>query len=181
MAKATEADLDAALKITQIITDLEKRCMPSSEEGEFAGHFDRNDPEQCMTALHAILNAAYKGNLFRVTFGMVVVIDPRNELVDPDADTLEVHPKVKAALEAGEWQPIDTAPKDGTEVLLMVERRAGMTGCSLVGHYMQGGHCIEDHPPISAGWYFWNGCMFDTAAKPTHWLPLPSAPEKDNG
>jgi len=98
MAKATEADLDAALKITQIISDLEKRQMPSSDEGEFEGHFDRNDPEQCMTALNAILDAAYKGNLFRVTFGMVVVLDPRNELVDPDADTLEVHPKVMAAL-----------------------------------------------------------------------------------
>ena len=74
------------------------------------------------------------------------------------------------------WQPIETAPKDGTEVLLAVGLRAGIPGTCLVGHYMKGGHCIEDHPPINAGWYFWNGCMFDEASKPTHWMPLPEVP-----
>lgn len=71
------------------------------------------------------------------------------------------------------WQPIDTAPKDGREVLLRVELRAGIPGKMLVGHYMQGGHCVEDHPPIEQGWYFWNGCNFDRAAKPLFWMPLP--------
>lgn len=72
-----------------------------------------------------------------------------------------------------DWQPIETAPKDGTEVLLLVERRAGVPGKMLVGHYQPGGHCIEDHPPIDQGWYFWNGRMFDLASKPTHWASLP--------
>ena len=71
------------------------------------------------------------------------------------------------------WRPIDTAPRDGSEVLLRVKVRAGISGKCLVGHYMKGGHCIEGHPPISAGWYFWNGSFFDSAAGPTHWLPLP--------
>jgi hypothetical protein len=74
------------------------------------------------------------------------------------------------------WQPMDTAPKNGDEVLLMVKRRAGIEHCQLVGHYMEGGHCIEDHPPIAAGWYFWNGCMFDKAAEPLWWMPLPAVP-----
>ena len=72
-----------------------------------------------------------------------------------------------------EWQPIATAPKDGREVLLLVERRAGVRHGMLVGHYMPGGYCIEDHPAIDEGWYFWSGSMFDYAAKPTHWMPLP--------
>ena len=79
------------------------------------------------------------------------------------------------------WKPIETAPKDGSEVLLLVERRAGIPGKMLVGHYMPGGHCIEDHPAIDQGWYFWNGCMFDRASKPTHWKPLPSAPRMTEG
>ena len=74
------------------------------------------------------------------------------------------------------WQPMQTAPKDGSEVLLAVEQRAGMPGRYLVGHWMPGGHCIEDHPPIDRGWYFWNGSMFDEASKPTHWMPLPDVP-----
>jgi len=68
---------------------------------------------------------------------------------------------------------MDSAPKDGREVILKVARRAGISGCFLVGHYMPGGHCIEDHPAIAAGWYFWNGLMFDKAADPIGWCPLP--------
>ena len=77
------------------------------------------------------------------------------------------------------WLPIETIPKDGHgdpkpgEFLLLVERRAGVSGKCLVGHWMPGGLCIEDHPPIARGWYFWNGSMFDKASEPTHWMPLP--------
>jgi len=73
------------------------------------------------------------------------------------------------------WQPMKTALRDGTELLLAVERRAGISGRCLVGHYMPGGHCVEDHPPIAEGWYFWNGSMFDKASKPIAWMPLPEA------
>ena len=72
-----------------------------------------------------------------------------------------------------DWQPIETVPLDGREVLLKVEYRAGIPGKCLVGHYMRGGHYIEDHPPIDQGWYFWNGRMFDTASKPIAWMSLP--------
>lgn len=77
-----------------------------------------------------------------------------------------------------QWKPMSTAPKDGREVLLLVKMRAGIPGKMLVGHYMLGGHCIEDHPPIEAGWYFWNGRIFDWASEPTHWCELPKPPEE---
>lgn len=76
--------------------------------------------------------------------------------------------KMRAAL-----YPMETAPKDGSEVVLQVRLRAGISGKYLVGHYMPGGNCIEDHPPIEGGWYFWNGCMFDRAAEPVGWMPIP--------
>lgn len=69
--------------------------------------------------------------------------------------------------------PMNTAPLNGCEVILQVEMRAGIPGKYLIGHYMRGGHCIEDHPPIEAGWYFWNGLMFDKAAEPIGWMPIP--------
>lgn len=73
-----------------------------------------------------------------------------------------------------EWQPMGTAPKDGTEVLIHVERRAGIRDGIVVGHYMPGGYCIEDHPAIDEGWYFFSGSMFDKASKPIRWMPLPA-------
>lgn len=69
--------------------------------------------------------------------------------------------------------PMDSAPLDGTEVVLRVKTRAGCRGKYLVGHYMPGGHCIDDHPPIASGWYFWNGREFDYAAEPEGWMSLP--------
>lgn len=76
-------------------------------------------------------------------------------------------------MSASKFMSMDSAPKDGREVILKVAHRAGIPGRFLVGHYMGGGNCIEDHPPIAAGWYFWNGCMFDKAAEPIGWCPLP--------
>ena len=56
-----------------------------------------------------------------------------------------------------DWQPIDTAPKDGTEVLLWWFRR------HVVGSYVAGGWTDE-----SLGQY---------DVSPTHWMPLPEPPE----
>lgn len=76
------------------------------------------------------------------------------------------------------WTSMDAAPQDGTEVLLRVRRpntAAGLPGgYHVVGHFIAGGHCIEDHPPVKRGWYFWNGRMFDLAAEPIEWHPLPT-------
>jgi hypothetical protein len=71
------------------------------------------------------------------------------------------------------WKPMETAPQDGREVLLTVKMRAEINGNQLVGHYMPGGHCIEDPPPAASGWYFWNGMMFDNASEPIAWTELP--------
>ncbi len=104
MARATEADVQAALDITRIIGEIEKGYMPDldgeEDDAEGVTFFDRDDPEQCQRVLGAILNAADKGSIFRVVFGMTVVLDPKNELLDPDADTIEMHPKIIAALAA---------------------------------------------------------------------------------
>ena len=76
-------------------------------------------------------------------------------------------------LKENQWQPMDSVPKDGTEILLKVEFRANISGKCLVGHYMPEGSYCDEHPPIAEGWYFWNGYMFDKASKPTHWMKLP--------
>ena len=65
-----------------------------------------------------------------------------------------------------DWQPIETAPKDGTQCLGFVPSYyQGKGGCALVlwlnGQWMDG-----------KAW----------ACKPTHWMPLPPPPRSiENG
>jgi hypothetical protein len=74
--------------------------MPSDDDSEELEFFDRDDAEQCQRVVGMLLDATRHTSLFRVVFGMAVVLDPQNELLDPDADTIEKHPKIIAALEA---------------------------------------------------------------------------------
>lgn len=76
----------------------------------------------------------------------------------------------------GQWQTIDTAPKDGTTVLL------GWAGsCSDVGFYYRG----TPRPLFTeAGWF----CLVDVGnlriadpCFPSHWMPLPDPPCEDIG
>lgn len=63
-----------------------------------------------------------------------------------------------------EWQPIDTAPKDGTFVLIT------------------DGETIEVARTLGSGWIASDGADFDYGRWDehlTHWMPLPPAPTTD--
>ena len=62
----------------------------------------------------------------------------------------------------GRWQPIETAPKDGTRIIVVSE-----TGSVWCGVYW------EKRPRAGERWTSFIGPLrFD----PTHWMPLPKAP-----
>lgn len=62
------------------------------------------------------------------------------------------------------WQPIETAPKDGTEVLL-----AYPGGLVKSGKWTLFGGAYEDH------WA--DGKRPRFGSDPTHWMPLPAPPQ----
>lgn len=70
------------------------------------------------------------------------------------------------------WQPIESAPKDGTEVILAIPvPREGVTLVK-VGFFLRKG-----------GWKaaYGAGGLFDWSrgdANPSHWMPLPEPPEE---
>lgn len=97
MAKASEADINMAMTMANILDDIERGYFPSklasdpeSEESEWLETASCEQYERLIDGLKRVLN---QGSIFRVILGMAVVCDPRNELVDPDADCLEHHPK----------------------------------------------------------------------------------------
>lgn len=95
MAKASEADLKMALELVGMLEGFERGHFPVGEADEEYEAFYDDNPEHCLRAMELILYKLQLGSLSRVVFGMSVLLDPKNEAVDPDCDYLEHHPKVR--------------------------------------------------------------------------------------
>lgn len=84
-----------------------------------------------------------------------------------------------------EWQTIETAPKDGTEIILFCPQGDGTPGSTfrvtsgswfippLLGS-MSDPEVDEDEPPA---WLSWDGGFSEETMMPTHWMALPVPPE----
>jgi hypothetical protein len=71
------------------------------------------------------------------------------------------------------WRPIETAPKDETEVLLYFPNGYWATGENMVTGFWGG-------EPEEPAWYFSESDskpMTAFGSCPTHWMPLPRPPE----
>lgn len=103
MAKASEDDLNMAIELAQALDALTNRWTPMMPQAIDQGgddeneRFDIDDEAHCRRVVEYLLTLADRASLFRVVFGMTVLIDPRNEIVDPAADHLAKHPKFDAA------------------------------------------------------------------------------------
>jgi hypothetical protein len=72
------------------------------------------------------------------------------------------------------WQTIETAPKDGTEVLLFVPT---LKRSIVLGHYVdtqeiEFGKEVRRRQCWNVGWQVFG----DKEHVPTHWMPLPARP-----
>jgi hypothetical protein len=59
-----------------------------------------------------------------------------------------------------EWQPIETAPRDGAEILICWKKQFG--GWFVTAAYLNEGRCFA----VGGG----------LLGQPTHWMPLPAPP-----
>jgi hypothetical protein len=78
----------------------------------------------------------------------------------------------------GEWQPIETAPKDGRFVLLHVPKGLE-SGVITVGAYWKSDARGETGRFLKGHWDGWLGMDADIVSSwchPTHWMPLPAPP-----
>lgn len=105
MAKASEEDLRMAMDLSNALDSLGHRFLPTMppeierlEGREDSETFDRDDDAQCGRALRHLLEITERGSLMRVVWGMAVLLDPANKVVDPSSSSLEHHPDTVAAL-----------------------------------------------------------------------------------
>lgn len=90
MAKASPKDIEAAKDLHHFIEAIARDCEDLSE---VCDEFDLKGYEDCTTMQEYLATAWRKGGLFRVVWGMGVLLDPRNQIVDPDLDYLALHPR----------------------------------------------------------------------------------------
>ena len=105
MAKASTADMEMAMKLCTALEWLERGDMPADSRApdeEDNNDFDSEDAEHCYRAMKEVLGIVRSGSIARVVWGMYVLLDPANKVVDPDADTLENHPETLAAMKDAE-------------------------------------------------------------------------------
>ena len=98
-ARASEQDLEVANQIASCLEQLVKGYVPEGmTSGDDFEHLDTDNAEQCQEILLKLIEIAEGASLFRVTFGMAVLLDPRNELTDPGDDCLALHPRLASLL-----------------------------------------------------------------------------------
>lgn len=90
-------------------------------------------------------------------------------------DALKENEAMKAELEKRQWQPIESAPKDGTRILVYFKQH-GWISCFWGAPEHSSDQtpyiwCIDDfkHGPYAVRGY--------SDGDDTHWMPLPDAPE----
>ena len=92
------------------------------------------------------------------------------DTTDEDQRDFEVSSveRARAVLSASQpapqpWRPIETAPKDGTVVLVFAEERQGLPAFQCTAaHHKDAGWCVDELREV------------------THWMPLPTPPQKEN-
>lgn len=81
----------------------------------------------------------------------------------------------------GAWQPIETAPRDGTWVMLAGgacdEDEGGSDGRPVVAQWTNylNGRTAPNYGRWQFAWY--DGGYYGAYNEPTHWMPLPAPPE----
>lgn len=107
MAKADEADMDVAYRLYHLIDAIDRGYYPSSDEAtdqetsEIPTWFDSENYDH-LQHLHGVIAALADkatGSLPRVIGAASILLNPKNELIDPNDDCIELHPNLKKALQ----------------------------------------------------------------------------------
>lgn len=76
-----------------------------------------------------------------------------------------------------EWQPIETAPKDGTHILVWTDASDTAYVVCWADAALGIRKYLTAESGAERGWHLaWDGELFDREHEPTHWMPLPDAP-----
>jgi hypothetical protein len=138
----------------------------TNEEQDIGGAaVDRETEEIVETPLDAFRRSAGFQFMFVLHSGLEV-----GRAIDHLCASAE---KFSAAMR--EWQPIETAPKDGTRLLLWCVHHNAQYADDPVEFSRWAGAVIGSWTNHNGGGWTWSG----HAGTPIHWMPLPEPPKPD--
>ncbi|MDD4927517.1 MAG: hypothetical protein PHF58_13565 [Methylotenera sp.] len=94
IAKFNQADMDATLKLLQTLEAFDAGFYPTDEDEE-PREFDltgRGDEQLLQDFYNTVMTAFKSGYVGRFVWNAMTAFDPDNKIINPDADTLELHP-----------------------------------------------------------------------------------------
>lgn len=93
MAKANENDLNASLEMCRALESLENGYLPDemTPGDDGVAYYADEHAEQVIEHLVGI---AKRASIFRVCFGMTVLLDPENNIINQKSSSLELHPRL---------------------------------------------------------------------------------------
>lgn len=109
MAKASEKDIEAVMKMSAVIDTISDGFKPASdndeEDDESSALFDPSDSTDLRLFYDRVMDLMGNnpGALMRVVGGFHTIM--HNDVVDPEAKTLELHPRIVSALALAEDKP----------------------------------------------------------------------------
>lgn len=115
VAKASQADIDSATNLIQLLNAVDDGCFPPSSEaadseGEEWPEFDEDNQEDLQQFMRRALRCFNHppSGLMRVLYAASCALDPSNKLYDPNLNHLATHPRIDAAEEllkaVTEWE-----------------------------------------------------------------------------
>jgi len=196
-AVAVKALIDAANEVIASSSDTYKK------RNGHIGSFEDASGEKCwivpfdaFEGLRSALSAQVQGESEVVDClltGKPFVFDPATHFCHADDGGapecgIKYVPAAQVQDDLG-WKPIETAPKDGSEIILFCPKGDGTPGMTFrvtsgswfippVGGSISDPEVDEDVPPA---WLSWDGGFSEETMMPTHWMPLPSPPASKHG
>lgn len=82
--------------------------------------------------------------------------------------------ELKAKLDKAKWQPIESAPRDGRKIDIWVDYPYG-------GERYENAHFAKDENAFCWDIHETGKRVVFTATPPSHWMPLPAAPQQSTG
>lgn len=94
MAKATDKDMDGAMRLYQFLNAIEDgHFLPEDEDDENWPDFDYCSHADLEKLHEKLMEVFHSGGLMRVLMAASALLNPKNKLLDPDKDYLDDHPR----------------------------------------------------------------------------------------